>query len=135
MFTGIIESFGIIKKIEPEGTNLNFTIESDISKELQVDESVSHDGICLTVVNIENETYQVTAVLETIKKTNLGSWKVGDFINLERAMILGSRLDGHIVQGHVDCTAVCIDREEVGGSYLFSFSFPEKYAALIIEKG
>lgn len=135
MFTGIIETLGKITHIAAEGTNISFTIESTISKELKVDQSVSHNGVCLTVVACDAETHVVTAVDETMKKTNLSDWQVGAMVNLERATKLGDRLDGHIVQGHVDTTGLCIDRKEVDGSHLFRFQFPEQFAALIIEKG
>jgi len=135
MFTGIIENLGRISHIQHEGSNIHFTIESDISKELKIDQSVSHDGVCLTVTACDEKQHTVTAVAETLQKTNLGSWAAGRTVNLERAMMLGSRLDGHIVQGHVDTTGVCTSRTEADGSHLFRFEFPERFAALIIEKG
>lgn len=135
MFTGIIESSGIITALQQEGSNLHITISSSLSKELKIDQSVAHEGVCLTVVACDDEQYKVTAVAETLAKTNLAFWKSGRILNLERAMILGSRLDGHIVQGHVDTTALCSEREEHDGSHVFHFEFPESFAALIIEKG
>ncbi len=135
MFTGIIESQGTVTRVIKEGTNIHFTITSAISKELKIDQSVAHDGVCLTVVACDDTEHTVTAVAETLLKTNLDTWKVGRVLNLERAMKLGDRLDGHIVQGHVDTTGICIDRKEVNGSHLFRFSFPPQFAALIIEKG
>lgn len=135
MFTGIIETLGNIKDIKHEGSNIHFTIESTISKELKIDQSVAHDGVCLTVTDCDDKEHTVTAVLETLQKTNLSSWVINKTVNLERAMKLGDRLDGHIVQGHVDTTGNCTDRKEVDGSHLFHFEFPERFAALIIEKG
>lgn len=135
MFTGIIESTGRISRVVKEGTNVHFTIESNISKELKIDQSVAHDGVCLTVVACDADSHTVTAVAETLLKTNLQGWETGRTLNLERAMKLGDRLDGHIVQGHVDTTGICTERKEMDGSHLFRFSFPEKFAALIIEKG
>lgn len=135
MFTGIIESQGTVTRVTKEGTNIHFTVASAISKELKIDQSVAHDGVCLTVVACDNNEHTVTAVAETLLKTNLNTWKEGRVLNLERAMKLGDRLDGHIVQGHVDTAGTCIDRKEVDGSHLFRFNFPGQFAALIIEKG
>jgi riboflavin synthase len=135
MFTGIIEAQGEVLAIAKEGSNVHFTINSGISHELKIDQSVAHDGVCLTVVACDDQSHTVTAVAETMQKTNLADWKIGRVLNLERAMKLGDRLDGHIVQGHVDTAGKCIDRKEVDGSHLFRFEFPEKFAALIIEKG
>lgn len=135
MFTGIVETLGRITSIKKEDSNVHFTVESEISKELKIDQSVAHNGVCLTVVAIEENSYIVTAVAETLQKTNLGDWEEGKVLNLERAMKLGDRLDGHIVQGHVDTTGKCVSKEDVDGSHLFHFEFPEKFAALIIEKG
>lgn len=135
MFTGIIEAQGEVLAIAKDGSNVHFTINSGISHELKIDQSVAHDGVCLTVVACDDQSHTVTAVAETMLKTNLSDWKAGRVLNLERAMKLGDRLDGHIVQGHVDTAGICIDRKEVGGSHLFRFEFPEKFAALIIEKG
>jgi len=135
MFTGIIETLGTIKDVRHEGSNIHFTIESGISKEVKIDQSVAHDGVCLTVTACDAVSHTVTAVAETLQKTNLASWKAGKTLNLERAMKLGDRLDGHIVQGHVDTTGRCTERKEVDGSHLFHFEFPESFAALVIEKG
>ncbi len=119
MFTGIIETLGKVEKLEKEGGNLHLTLSSSITSELKVDQSVSHNGVCLTVVSLNKDQYTVTAIEETLKKTNLGQLKVGDEVNLERAMVLGARLDGHIVQGHVDQTAVCKSIQEQDGSWVF----------------
>ena len=135
MFTGIIECEGTVNEIVPEGSNIDFWIESDIAHELKVDQSVAHNGVCLTVVQISGKCYRVTAVAETLAKTNLGKWQEEEVVNIERAMKVGDRLDGHFVQGHVDCTAVCTEKQKLEGSWLFKFSFPEEFAALIIEKG
>ncbi len=135
MFTGIIETTGRIEQISEEGSNLVAWISSAITGELKPDQSLAHDGVCLTVEEIEGEKYRISAVAETLEKTCLGSWKQGNLVNLERAMKLGSRLDGHLVQGHVDTTATCILRENKNGSWLYRFSFPSTFADLIIEKG
>lgn len=135
MFTGIIETTGIIKEIIPSGTNIDCVIQSGITPELKIDQSVAHNGICLTVVDIKDDTYRVTAVEETINKTNLGNWGKGDIVNLERCLQAGGRLDGHFVQGHVDSTAICIKKETREGSWLFRFEYERKFAPLVIEKG
>jgi riboflavin synthase len=135
MFTGIIESTATVADIKKEGTNYHFTINSSITHELKIDQSVAHNGVCLTVVKIEGDTYTVTAVAETINKTNLGDWHTGDIVNLERALKAGDRLDGHFVQGHVDTTGTCIEKQTLEGSWLYRFRFPDSFAALIIEKG
>ena len=135
MFTGIIETLGTIQHINKQQTNVNITINSTITNELKIDQSVAHNGVCLTVVAISNNLYTVTAIDETINKTNLGSWEVGDSINLERAMKLGDRLDGHIVQGHVDQTATCIVAKETNGSWLYTFEYNAKQNNITIEKG
>ncbi|RBN51261.1 riboflavin synthase [Flavobacterium psychrolimnae] len=135
MFTGIIETLGIIQEIKKENTNVHITMNSSITSELQIDQSVAHNGICLTVVAINDTSYTVTAIDETIKKTNLADWKVGDSVNLERAMKLGDRLDGHIVQGHVDQTGTCITAEETDGSWLYTFEYDENLNNITIEKG
>jgi len=135
MFTGIIEKTGRIADVISNGSNKSFWIHSDLSNELKVDQSLSHNGICLTVEEVKNGMHRVTAIEETIVKTNAGSWETGKTINLERCMQLNGRLDGHIVQGHVDCTAECVAVIEKAGSWEYSFSFPEKFAAFIIEKG
>lgn len=135
MFTGIIETLGIIKDLKKEGENLHITINSSITNELKIDQSVAHNGVCLTVVAIENDNYTVTAIKETIDKTNLGEWKLDDVVNLERAMKLGDRLDGHIVQGHVDQTGICKAIEEANGSWYFTFDYNKDLNNLTIEKG
>jgi len=135
MFTGIIETMGTVAAVTADGSNLQFTIESTIAGKLQVDQSVAHNGVCLTVVSIGSTSYQVTAVAETLAKTNLRTLHPGGKINLERSLLLGSRLDGHFVQGHVDTVATCIDKQTLDGSWLFRFHFPAEYGALIIEKG
>ncbi len=135
MFTGIIETLGIIKDLKKDNDNLNITISSSITPELKIDQSVSHNGVCLTVVAINNDEYTVTAIRETIEKTNLADWKIGDLINLERGMKLGERLDGHIVQGHVDQTGICKSVEEAGGSWYFTFEYNSTLNNITIEKG
>jgi riboflavin synthase len=135
MFTGIIESLGHIQSIDNQGSNKTFRIASPLSSELRVDQSVSHNGVCLTVEAIQDGAHQVTAIAETLEKTDLGDWKTGDLINLERCLIMNGRLDGHIVQGHVDTTATCVDRIEREGSWEYRFVFPSKFGPLVIEKG
>ena len=135
MFTGIIETLGTIQEIKKENSNVQITMNSSITSELQIDQSVAHNGICLTVVAVNDTSYTVTAIDETIKKTNLGDWKIGDSVNLERAMKLGDRLDGHIVQGHVDQTGNCISAEQTDGSWLYTFEYDEKLNNITIEKG
>lgn len=135
MFTGIIEATGRIEEILPTGTNRTLWLSSPITGELKVDQSVSHSGICLTVEEIKADRYRVTAIAETLEKTNLGSWKTGDLVNLERCLSFQGRLDGHIVQGHVDATAECIDKKDRDGSWEFRFRFPAEFATLVIEKG
>jgi riboflavin synthase len=135
MFTGIIETLGIVKNIKKNQENRHLTITSSITSELKIDQSVSHNGICLTVVHIENDDYTVTAIKETCQKTNLDNWKIGDKINLERAMKLGDRLDGHLVQGHVDQIATCITISEENGSWFFTFEYDSALGNFTIEKG
>lgn len=135
MFTGIIETLGKITRLKKDGSNLHLSISSKLTPELKVDQSVAHNGVCLTVVNIKNEGYTVTAVEETLLKTTLSDLKVGALVNLERAMILGSRLDGHIVQGHVDTTATCTHIEEKNGSWYFTFTYEPHKQHVTIEKG
>jgi riboflavin synthase len=135
MFTGIIENTGTIKEIVTTGTNKSFWLSSPLAGDLKVDQSLSHNGVCLTIEEIKDGMHRVTAIEETLMKTNLGSWQNGDIINLERCMQLNGRLDGHIVQGHVDCTAICIEVTEKDGSWEYSFSFAAQFAAFIIEKG
>lgn len=135
MFTGIIEAIGTIASITPSGTNIDIWVDSPITHELKIDQSVAHNGVCLTVIAIEGTRYKVTAVQETLLKTNLNNWKAGDMVNLERAMKVGDRLDGHFVQGHVDAVATCIEKQTLEGSWLFRFRFPKQFGALVIEKG
>tara|TARA_R110002049_G_scaffold238762_1_gene411833 strand:+ start:1712 stop:2302 length:591 start_codon:yes stop_codon:yes gene_type:complete len=135
MFTGIIEDMGIVSGLKEEFDNLHITINSAITEALKIDQSVAHNGVCLTVVNINKNEYTVTAIKETLDKSSLGTLNVNDKINLERAMILGERLDGHIVQGHVDQTAVCTNIEETNGSWIFTFSYDAALNNITIEKG
>lgn len=135
MFTGIIETLGIIKDLKKDNNNLNITVFSSITHELKIDQSVAHNGVCLTVIAINNGEYTVTAIKETIEKTNLADWRVGDLLNLERAMKLGERLDGHIVQGHVDQTGICKSIEEANGSWYFTFEYDSNFNNITIEKG
>ena len=135
MFTGIVESLGEIVEINEELDNIHFTVRSEISPELKIDQSLSHSGVCLTVIDIEKNCHTVTAVKETLDKSALKNLKKGDVFNLERAMKMGGRLDGHLVQGHVDDIAKCVDVKMNEGSWIFTFSFNEKFKNLIIEKG
>jgi riboflavin synthase len=136
MFTGIIETIGTVLSVETEGTNKHFWIDSSkLTPELSIDQSVSHQGVCLTVDQLKGTSYRVTAIEETLKKTNLNDWKMGTKVNLERCMQMNGRLDGHIVQGHVDATAVCTNKLEKNGSVEFTFRFPLEFASLVIEKG
>ena len=135
MFTGIIETMGQVEAAMIKGSNKSFWISSPLSQELKIDQSVSHDGVCLTVEALKDGAHYVTAVEETLIKSNLGNRRPGDDINLERCMQMNGRIDGHMVQGHVDATATCIDKKDMNGSWEFSFEFAEKFAALMIEKG
>lgn len=135
MFTGIIESLGKVRSAESIGGNLTFWIESPLSSGLSIDQSISHNGACLTVEEVNADAHRVTAIGETIRKTNLGNWQPGDLVNLERCMALNGRLDGHLVQGHVDATATCLKRKDEDGSWEFRFEFPKKFSHLVIEKG
>lgn len=135
MFTGIIEDLGIVKDISPEDSNMHITIECSFTNELKIDQSVAHNGVCLTVVQINDSLYTVTAIDETLNKTNFRSLKKGDYVNLERAMKLGDRLDGHIVQGHVDQTAQCKNIENQDGSWIFTFEYDATLNNITIEKG
>ena len=135
MFTGIVEEVGKIKNLIKEGTNLHIEVEAKMTPELKIDQSVSHNGVCLTVVSIKEHSYMVTAIQETLNKTNLDSLSTGDLVNLERGMKLGDRLDGHIVQGHVDQTAKCIDIKDIDGSWEFTFEYDPKLNNITIEKG
>ena len=135
MFTGIIERMGTVSNLEKDLDNLNITIKSDITNELKIDQSIAHNGVCLTIVDINEDQYTVTAINETLEKSNLGVLSVGENINLERAMILGERLDGHIVQGHVDQTAICNNVTEENGSWMFTFKYEDSKDNVTIEKG
>ena len=135
MFTGIIETLGVVTNLVFEKENLHITIESEITSELKIDQSVAHNGVCLTVIAINGKQYTVTAIKETLNKTNIGDLAINDIVNLERAMKLGDRLDGHIVQGHVDQTAICTDVKETNGSWLYTFNYDPKLNNITIEKG
>lgn len=135
MFTGIIETIGTVTNLTSEKENLHITVKSDITNELKIDQSVSHNGVCLTVIAIDDNNYTVTAIKETLNKTNLGSLKVESKVNLERAMKLGDRLDGHIVQGHVDQIGECTNIQEANGSWIFTFKYDTELSNITIEKG
>lgn len=135
MFTGIVESLGIVRELRREKTNMHFTIESDISQLLRIDQSVAHNGVCLTVVGLGQGTHCVTAISETLERSALGTLKPGSRVNLERAMRPDSRLDGHIVQGHVDTVGTCTDITELEGSWIFSFEYPLSPERLLVDKG
>jgi len=135
MFTGIIESLGEVVNIVNEGTNVHYTIKSNFTQELKIDQSVAHNGVCLTVIAIKNDEYTVTAIQETLQKTNLNSLHINDAVNLERGMKLGDRLDGHIVQGHVDQIGKCINIKKENGSWLFTFQYDSSLGNITIEKG
>lgn len=135
MFTGIIEDLGIVEALKQENTNLHLTIKSKLASELKIDQSVSHNGVCLTVIDLTASSYTVTAIKETLDKTNLNSLKVGDRVNLERGLKLGERLDGHMVQGHVDQVGTCINVEAQNGSWIYTFEYNPKLGNITIEKG
>jgi riboflavin synthase len=135
MFTGIIEQTGTVSAVEINGSNYTFHINSPLASSLKIDQSVSHNGVCMTVEETHTDSYRITAIEETIQKTNLAHWKAGTIVNLERCMQMNGRLDGHIVQGHVDTTAVCKKIIEKNGSWEFTFDIHENFAELIIEKG
>ena len=135
MFTGIIESIGLIKAIQKQGENFHYTVTSDISKELKIDQSVAHNGVCLTITSCNNLDHKVTAIKETIQKTNMSHWKIGQIINLERCLKIGDRLDGHMVQGHVDDTIKCSSICEEGGSWRITFEGKNINPRLIVDKG
>lgn len=135
MFTGIIEEMGIVTAVSENGGNRSFWVKSALATQLSVDQSLSHNGICLTVEAIKGDTYQVTAVAETLDKTNASSWKTDDYVNLERAMIMNGRIDGHLVQGHVDAIGECLAVEDQQGSWRIDIRFPAHFAHLVIEKG
>ena len=135
MFTGIIEALGRVKHIEKDRSIVHFTIESLISHELKIDQSVSHDGVCLTVVAVDENTHRVTAIAETLGRTSLDAWQVGNLINLERCLPIGGRLDGHLVQGHVDDVAECVAVEDQGGSWACTFRYNPSIERLLVDKG
>lgn len=135
MFTGIIEAAGVVSALRKEGGNLHISISSPVSGELKIDQSVAHNGVCLTVVALNDGSHTVTAIEETLTKSNLGSLKEGDLVNLERCMLMNGRLDGHIVQGHVDQTAVCTDLKEMDGSWMFTFQYDPSVGNITVEKG
>ncbi|MDC1379077.1 riboflavin synthase [Algibacter sp.] len=135
MFTGIIEDIGVVSNLKTELDNLHISIKSKVTSELKIDQSVAHNGVCLTVVDINNDEYTVTAIKETLDKTSIGKLQIGDKVNLERAMKLGDRLDGHIVQGHVDQTAICTNIKEEKGSWVFTFKYDSTLNNITIEKG
>lgn len=135
MFTGIIEDLGIVEALEQENTNLHLTIKSKLASELKIDQSVSHNGVCLTVIDLSASSYTVTAIKETLEKTNLNSLKVGDRVNLERGLKLGDRLDGHMVQGHVDQVGTCMNVDAQNGSWVYTFEYNPKLGNITIEKG
>lgn len=135
MFTGIIESTGLIKEVISNGSNRSFWVSSPLSAELKVDQSLSHNGVCLTIEEQNEGCHRVTAIDETLQKTNLGNWETGTVVNLERCLPMNGRLDGHLVQGHVDATGTCITVEEKAGSWEFEFEYPRKFSHLVIEKG
>ena len=135
MFTGIIDATGKVVRVEREQNNVHYTIESPVSKELKIDQSVSHSGACLTVVQQTGDTHTVTAVAETLKRTNLGAWAPGTLINLERCLPMNGRLDGHIVQGHVDTVGTCVDIQEQGGSWRCTFRYEPTALHLLVDKG
>lgn len=135
MFTGIVESLGVIKEIATSGTNKTFWIESPLSSSFKIDQSVAHNGVCLTVEDVKDGLHRVTAIEETLNKTDLNQWAIGTHINIERSLLPTNRLDGHFVQGHVDTTGICKKVKDRQGSHEFEFEFPKKFAALMIEKG
>lgn len=135
MFTGIIESMGTVKEVISNGANKTFWIESVLSSEFRVDQSISHSGVCLTIEEIKGNQHRVTAIDETLQKTTLLSWQPGTLVNLERSLQLNDRLDGHLVQGHVDTTSTCLNKKEKDGSWEYRFGFSKKFAELVIEKG
>ncbi|SEW55411.1 riboflavin synthase [Chitinophaga arvensicola] len=135
MFTGIIETLAEVVATRKDGGNLVITMQTPLAAELKIDQSVAHNGVCLTVTNIEGNTYEIVAVAETLQKTNLGQLTPTQFVNLERAMVFNGRIDGHLVQGHVDSVGECISSQEQNGSWLYRFRYPAEFAALIVEKG
>ena len=135
MFTGIIETLATIIATKYEGTNVTYTLKSSVAHELKIDQSVAHNGVCLTVIKVENNIYSVTAIQETLSKTSLGNWQVGTEVNLERCLMANGRFDGHFVQGHVDQTGICTNITEENGSWLFDFEYDENSHNITVEKG
>jgi riboflavin synthase len=135
MFTGIIETLGTVEKVEKDRSNVHFSIRSSISEQLKIDQSLSHDGVCLTVVETGQGWHRVTAVDETLRRSNLGDWQPGTGVNLERCLPMGGRLDGHLVQGHVDDVAECTEIADMGGSWRFSFRYRPEHHGLLVDKG
>jgi riboflavin synthase len=135
MFTGIVETTAEVVEITTEGTNITFKLRAALAAELKIDQSLSHNGVCLTVTDVAHDTYTVTAVDETLKKTNLGAWQTGTRVNLERCMPANGRFDGHVVQGHIDQTGICTAVAEVGGSWLYDFEYDAALGNLTVEKG
>lgn len=135
MFTGIIETTGRVEAVLPTGSNTSFWISSPVSRELKTDQSISHNGVCLTVEEVVNDQHRVTAIQETLSKTTLGQWQQGDLVNLERCLLLNGRLDGHMVQGHVDTAGTCVSVNKLPGSFVYRFRFPDSFAPLVVEKG
>jgi riboflavin synthase len=135
MFTGIVETTGIVKEVIINGSNRSFWIESDLSDKFKVDQSVSHSGVCLTVEEIRSGSHRVTAIPETLKKTSLGDWNAGSLVNIEQCLAFNGRVDGHLVQGHVDCRGKCIKKKTKNGALEFTIAFPQKFAHLLVEKG
>lgn len=135
MFTGIIEALGTVVSLQREGTNVHLTLSCPFTSELQIDQSLAHNGVCLTVVAIEGDQYTVTAIDETLQRSNIGDLQAGDVVNLERCTQIGARLDGHIVQGHVDATGRVVSVEEQDGSWVYTLAYPESHRALLVEKG
>lgn len=135
MFTGIIETLGQVKEIKKEGTNIDFTFSSSISKELKIDQSISHNGVCLTVIAKDDDSHTVTAIKETCDRSNIGQLNEGDVVNLERAMLANARFDGHFVQGHVDGQSTCLNVENKDGSWVFTFSYQDEEAMMFVDKG
>ncbi len=135
MFSGIVEAVGIVSEVIEEGSNKHFVIKSEIASEAYIDQSISHNGACLTVVEITQECYKVTAISETLVKTNLGNWKVGDYVNLERSITVQARIDGHFVQGHVDTTLICTKIDDVDGSWYFDFDLTPEWTKYVVNKG
>ncbi|MBT8230834.1 MAG: riboflavin synthase [Bacteroidia bacterium] len=135
MFSGIVEAMGKVVAISEEGTNKTFTIEHQLADELYIDQSISHNGVCLTIVSMEGKTYKVQAIDETLSRSNLSSVEIGDSINLERSMLPTTRIDGHLVQGHVDCQGEVLSIEDKDGSWIYTVGFPSKYGFYLVEKG